>query len=108
MTTENKPSLKTKRVSYLKVSYREIERFICKVYGIPHYNIVATEEWSNDSQHRVRAEKGELDQWDLEKLDKVKSGREPSFSFRAVMTDLCNRDLIEPGDYLIDVSWWVW
>lgn len=105
MTTETKPKLAVKRVSYLQVSYRDIGKFIQEVYGIPYYNPVATEEWSNDSCHEITVKNEELDNWDLEKLEKVKVGKEPSWSFRAVMTDLCNRDLIEPGDYLIDVCW---
>lgn len=105
MTTETKPTLKTKRVSYLQVSCREIGRFICEVYGIPYYSPDATEEWNNDSCHEITVKREELDQWDLEKLEKVKAGKEPSYSFRAVMTDLCNQGFIEPGDYLIDVCW---
>lgn len=101
--TETKPKLRTERVSYIKVDSRDIGKFICEVYGIPYYNPAATQEWSNDSCQIMAVQKEELDAWDLARLEKIKAGDELPYSFRLVMTDLCNQDLIEPGVYLITV-----
>lgn len=102
--SEVKP-LKVTKVCYLEVEYREIGRFICQVYGLDYYNPVAAEEWRNDSQYRIMVNKEELQKWDLEILEKAKAGRAPCGSLCVFMTDMCNRGLIEPGEYLIDVCW---
>jgi hypothetical protein len=99
MTT---PVLNIKKVTCQQISTRDLGRFICEVYQINEYEICANEEWTRDALHLVSVEKQSLYEWDLEKIRKVKAGEEPSFSLRAVMTDLCNQGLIEPGSYLID------
>jgi hypothetical protein len=99
------PTLKIKKVSYFQIEYHDLDKFIQAVYGIRYFSCVAVEEWSNDSKHQIHVEKEELQKWDLDKIEEVKFGKEPSYSLRAVMTDMCNRGLIEPGSYLINVCW---
>jgi threonine synthase len=100
-----KPTLKMKKVSYLEIECRDLDKFIQEVYDIPYFSCAAVEEWRNDSQHRICVEKEELYKWDRDKIEEVKAGKEPNYSLRAVMIDMCNQGLIEPGDYLISVCW---
>lgn len=104
MTDTRKPTLKVKKVAYFGVDYNELDKFIKAVYGV-YYSCVGSQEWGNDSQHRVHAEAVELGPWDAKKLEEVKAGKEPSYSLGAVMNDLAFQGLIEPGEYLIDVCW---
>lgn len=96
------PALNIQKVTYWQISRRDLNRFICECYQINEYEICATEEWTRDALHVIFVEKEPLYEWDLEKIWGVKTGKEPSFSLRPVMTDLCNRGFIEPGSYLID------
>lgn len=100
-----KPTLNVKKVSYFQIEYGDLDRFIQEVYNIPHFSCVSVEDWNNNSQHRIVIRKKELSKWEQEDLKNVKLGREPGYSLRAVMTDLCNQGLIEPGNYLICVCW---
>jgi hypothetical protein len=101
-----KPVLKSKTTTYVEVDYHDLDEFIQKVYNITSFECLATEEWSNDSQHRMNVDKKEeLGEWDLDKLQGVKDGKLPNYSLRTVMQDLVNRDLIAPAIYLINVCW---
>jgi hypothetical protein len=54
----------------------------------------------------MNVSKEPLDKWDAEIFEEMKVSQ--SFrggSLRAIMTDLCNRDLIPAGKYVIRVSW---
>jgi len=89
----------------VECDYDEIEKIICNHYGINEFNCAYTEEWSNDSTHKFNIKKEPLSQWDAKKIELIRAGQEPSFCLHAVLTDLCNSDIIEPGQYLINVSW---
>lgn len=50
--------------------------------------------------------KEKIDEWDNQKLQKFyDTSYIEGFSLRVVLTQLCNEGLIEPGNYMIDVSW---
>lgn len=74
--------------------------------GHQEYSFVATEECGNDSDHKFSID-GELDEWDIESIDKVIA--EKNFvhtpSNYAMLNYLCSKGVIEAGDYLIRVCW---
>lgn len=98
------PTLRVKKTSYFEVDYNDLDTFINKVYGIKGFSCAATEEWGNDSQHRVYVEKKPLASYDAPKVEK-NNILNADYNLRAIMQDLANRDLIEPGIYLINVCW---
>jgi hypothetical protein len=100
------PVLKGKITTYVEVDSNDLDTFVNKVYGVNSYECVAMEEWSNDTKHQVRVTSKEpLDKWAAEKIQEIKAGRCPSWSIQAVMQDLVNEGHIQPGIYLINVSW---
>lgn len=98
------PIVKPEQYSIRELDYGEVEQLIQRVYGV-EYETVASEEWSNDSQHRFTVEKKPLDRWEQESFDSWKAGNGESYILGSILQDLCNRGHLEPGKYLITVCW---
>jgi hypothetical protein len=101
-----------KKETVITIEYGELEDIVNKAYSITDYEFVAVEECGNDSSHRFDV--GEikpfdpenvLDKYDLEKLEKVKAGKVPTYSNHIIFRDLVNRGILEPGTYIVEVSW---
>lgn len=102
--------MKTETVT--TIEYGELEDLVKKTYGIKDYEFVAVEECGNDSSHRFTpTEKKELDpnnvldKYDLETLEKIKAGNVPNYSNHVIFQDLVNCGVLEPGVYIVEVSW---
>lgn len=102
------PTIKT----VYSVSYHEIEQLINENYGEAagfkeSFELPPTEErGSGDGEDwEVNIRKEELSGYDKEYITPDHKGRYRQWSTRMFMTDLCNRDIIPAGDYLIDISW---
>ena len=97
--------LKVNKKTVLKVSYNDLETFIFEVYGA-EYEILPGEECSNGSHKKYLVEKEVLDEYDLERLNNWRMGEDiPDFLLSTILTDLCNNDKIEAGEYIVNVSW---
>lgn len=95
----------------------DVEKLIEQVYGIyttsplhPYgyfrFSIVAMEEWGNDESHTYIVQREPLDTWDKGLLERFMDNPYGSaYCLSIILTDLCNNGYIEPGEYLIDVSW---
>lgn len=94
----------TKEVKII-VDYYDVEVLIHKIYG-SHFEIVAQEEASNDSNltFTVEAKEPEYD-WDRDELEKFTSNRTSDCSTSLILNDMCRKGIIEPGNYLINISW---
>ena len=104
MTTKKIPTLACQKVCYTEVKYHDLDDFIQEVYG-HEFSCVADQEWNNDTKKTVWAEKENLALYDQVKLDEfVKEGKY-NFSLHVILSDLCNRGLMEPGKYLVSISW---
>lgn len=106
----SKPKLKMKKPEYLaEVNYGDLNAFINKVYGFPPgtYEVVASQEWSNDSSYTAYAQAGQLPAYIQSKLDKFKAskGQDSMYMLNTLLSDCVNQGLLEPGKYLIKVSW---
>lgn len=88
----------------MRVEYNDLEKLISETYGID-YEIVPMEEWNNDSEHSYSIKKEELSKYDQAYLQDFKNGKPRHFILPSIMTDLCNRDIIPEGNYLIGVCW---
>jgi hypothetical protein len=98
------PQLKVEKKTVFKVDYGDLDDFISEVYG-HEYEIVADEELSNYSSKEYHVEQEELDDYDMNSLRKFTEEGKGQFNARLILTDLCNKGLIETGDYIIDVFW---
>lgn len=92
----DKLKVRTETVKFIDCS--DLEEFTKEVYG-HRFDAAASQEWNRDSYHSKRAEARELASWDQEKIDQLMNGEEPEFALEAVLNDLVNKGLLEPGDY---------
>lgn len=101
--------LKYREKLVLQVDYNDLNEFITQAYGLTQpYEVVAEEEWGNDQSHTLLVEKRELDEDELEDIvtmEATKGKRIPSYTTSTLLDDLCNKGLIEPGEYLVRVTW---
>jgi len=96
--------MRVKKVTYFEVSDTEFDEFVSEVYG-HNFEFVPTVECGNDSEHSYSAIDRELNQFDRRDLDKWINGEGYYVSVNSIFDDLARRKLIEPGNYLIRVSW---
>ncbi len=103
------------REKFVVVSLRE--KFeIQTLYVIPcrewndlvrtHYNIAEYDFWDDneadrDGIYQFTAKKEKLDEYDLEEMEKWKDGQ-AMFMTDTILKDLCNQNLIDEGEYLIN------
>jgi len=102
-------NLKHVKKQLIVVDYGDLDEFISDIYG-REYEIVADLELMqegifNDVSKSTLVKKEQLDKWQQGELNKWKTSGRGNRMFHTLMTDLCNRDLIEPGEYLIEISW---
>lgn len=98
------PALKCERETLLTVEYHEMERFIKECTG-HDAEIVAIEEWGNDSQHRFRVD-GKLEMYEKKDWTKFKeTGEASTFGLQAILNGLCSEGKLDKGTYLITVCW---
>jgi hypothetical protein len=90
------PTMKVQKKVIFQVDYREFERFIEEVYGV-HLDFLDWQECGNDSTTALYAEKNPS----VTPL----TGETVLENRWEIMDDLCNKGLIEPGEYLVKVCW---
>jgi hypothetical protein len=93
-------NLKFEKQTYIVVDYSDLEKLIRKTYNRPHYDILGEEEWGNDSAHSFNIKKTNHSKWGV---DSIKNWDSPALW--ALMEDMANRDIIEEGNYLVEVCW---
>lgn len=102
--TPPKPVLRCETETIHKTEYHELDSFIEAVTGHT-YECVASEEWSNDSQHRFDVD-GILADYEQKEWDKFKkTGEEKSYGLRTILDGLVKDGHLKPGIYLITVCW---
>ena len=90
--------------SYFVVDYHDLDNLLREYY--PGWDtIISDQELHNDMEHAIWVQKEEISEYDIDDLEKSKAGKHVSWCLNTLMTDLCNRDIIEPGDYLITICW---
>jgi hypothetical protein len=104
MATKKKVTLKSVTETVIKVQYYDLEEFIDQVTGHA-YEVVASEEWGNDSQHRFAVD-GKLSDYEQDEWDNFKkTGECGTYFLRTILNGLCSEKKIAPGNYLITVCW---
>ena len=91
--------------TYIEMEYRELDELIKKTYG-HEYEFVCYEELGNgvDKSFTVKAEI--LDGWAQADLDGfIATGKIGRWRTHTLLTDMVNRGILKPGNYLIEVFW---
>ncbi len=96
-------SIFEKETTY-SVEYGALEEYIEEVYG-HRIEIPASLEARNDSSYTVNVEKGKGWDWEKGEIDRWKETGEHEPTVNAIFQDLCDKDLIESGKYIINISW---
>ncbi len=92
--------LKVHREVVITVGYRDLERFAVEWYPfLAGYSFVATQECGNDSSHRFNLSGRPLSQNDLTEWAKG------NINNWLLLDKLCADGHIEPGTYIVEVSW---
>lgn len=96
--------LKCKKKLVIEVDYRDLERFIAEEYGLDEF--CAIEESPNDSTHQYNVSKEEIDEYNQKRIDKIiKHKSSAHWELGVILIDLCNKDKLEEGDYIMEVCW---
>jgi len=102
----DKPILRCKTETVINVDMYDLESFIKEVTGRT-YEIQAGEEWGNDSEHRFKID-GKMQTWQADDWASFKAGtmkRSATLKLRAYLEGLCADGHIQPGTYIISVSY---
>ncbi len=83
------------------ISNRDWNEIVRKQYDVPKYDFWDDNEADRDGTYQFTVRKRELSRWDLDDLKKFKDGQ-ASFMTNTILTDLCNQNLIDEGEYLIN------
>ena len=86
------------------IDYCDFDSFIERVYG-QEFEVVAAEEIGNDSQMLFSNITGKIDSSEEDKLKEFRKSGEYSYLSRTLLEDLCRQGHIEPGHYLISISY---
>ena len=92
--------------TFIEMDYGELEDLIKKTYGHT-YEFVAEEELMNDVDKTYSlTAKTPLDEWEAKDMEEFKlTGKTKGWRTNTIMQDMINNDVLEPGEYLIHVSW---
>jgi len=98
---------KSKVVSVVEIDYRDFESVIEKFFEVLYYNVVATEEGSNDSTMSFGPyTKTKLDEYDWNELLKFKGGRDVTFITSNLVQEMVNNDVFpENTKLIVNVHW---
>lgn len=96
--------MKLKTITIKEVQWHDLEDAVFKHYG-KRLDFINDQECSNDSYHKINVKKKLLSNYEQKRLDDFKAGETPSYITKTLLTDMCNSDVIEQGEYLICVCW---
>jgi len=88
----------------ISVEYSELERFIKQNYG-HEYNIADREERDNDTKFTIYVEKEDIGCVREDNIKKFRETGEGKFILQDLMLDMLRNELIDEGDYLVNICW---
>jgi len=100
--------LKCERKMVYEVDYSDLERFIDKEFGHSFndtYDLPCLEEQGNDVYMEFSVD-GYLTEYDEKSIaEMIKTKTYKQWSTRNILNHLCKLGKLEPGEYMVDVSW---
>jgi len=96
-------TLKCETKTIITVKYSDMEKFIKAETGL-EYEIPYKEEYCNDTAHTFKVN-AKLDEYMRNDWVEFKAGANKERILRTILCGLCLEGKIQPGDYLVKVSW---
>lgn len=97
--------LECKKVIHFEVKYSDLNKFISEMYDMD-FNIIHDQECSNDYVVELFAEKNGLGECEKKQVAEwSKEGGKTYYLASSILCDLCDKDLVDEGAYLIDICW---
>ena len=93
------------RKVYITCTDSEIDALVRKAFGSTEYEFRCDQECSNDSHYIFDVKMGPLDEDEQEDLDTFIATGNGAWLTRTIFKHLCNKGIMEPGEYLVNVSW---
>ena len=96
-----------KKIEVTTLDYYELDELINRTFfGDENvFEFVAHEEMGNDSEKLYQEIDGKFNKYDEEALNNFLSRKRIHYKTFLALNELCRRKIIEPGNYLIEVSW---
>lgn len=93
------------KVERFEVDYSELEVMVKEVYGI-NYEYPCDMECNNDTSQTFNID-GKIDDYHRMNIKEwlESNGTKGNYMGRELLNDLCANGYIEPGKYLVKVSW---
>lgn len=88
-----------------EIDYSDFDLLIHNHYGRKDYEFAADKEAINDSCYSFHIKKEPICSYNLPKLEQFINGGKFSYITRTLLQDLCNKEIIPEGEYIIKVSW---
>lgn len=95
--------LNTTKETVFTVDYGEVERFIKEETG-HEYDIPCCEELSNDTTLKLNID-ANAREFDKRYYERHKAGKSQILALRNILVCLCAEGKLEPGKYVISISW---
>ena len=94
-----------KQKTYTVLDYDEIDMLVQKHFHRPDYESISGQEWNNNSSYTFRID-GQMSVYDSQNVETFKAKQNNGeWHLRAFMNQMCADGVLQPGDYLITVSW---
>lgn len=94
-----------KKMVVFMVRYTALEAHIREFFGNPNWEIVDDLECSNGTTHEIDVTDSPPDAWDLMHLEQIRAGKQTNYCLRILMHEMCRSGELEPGTYMVKVSW---
>jgi hypothetical protein len=96
------------RKSVFTTEYTDVERFIDKEFGVGFddtYELPCMEEKGNDVYMDFDVD-GELSEYELKEIEEMQQLKKyKQWNTRNILNYLCFQDKLEPGEYVVHISW---
>lgn len=91
--------------TYRELGYSEFDQLIHEQFEKPDYEVVAEEEWNNDSDHAVSVQLDSYTDYDKRDVQKWLEGDDRAPSWGTLLCELARRGVVPEGNYLLTVTW---
>jgi len=96
--------MKSESRTIFEVDYHELEREVKEAFGVD-WNFAAAQEANNDTMNEFSVD-GTLYDYEREEIAAFIDGtHDGDYLASALMNELCRLGRIEPGTYMVRVSW---
>lgn len=97
--------LKLEEQTFKVINLDEMQIAINKIYNID-FSIPCDQECGNDIHLTFTVETGQnTDKYEKAAIKRLLDGKNETYMLGILLNDMCDKDIIPAGNYLIDISW---